>query len=97
MIWTQNTRQSNSENEPLSATHPLAEPASLPVDRIEECPLLQASANDNQPEQEGAIPDRGHSGDWPILALLVTGGALTVGWSGALVWGLWKFVAFVVL
>ena len=62
-----------------------------------ERPLLQALANDNQPEHEGAVPDRGRLGDWPILALLVTGGVLTVGWSGVLVWGLWKFVAFVVL
>ena len=92
----QNTRNWISENEPLSAPHPLAEPASLPVDRTEEPPLLQALANDNQPEQGGAIPDRRRLGDGLILALLMTGGVLTVGWSGVLVWGLWKFVAFAV-
>jgi hypothetical protein len=79
----------------LSATH-LTRADTLPIHRVEARPVPQASANDNQPGEAIAGADRKCLGDWLALALLGTGGALTLAWSGVLAWGLWKVLAFVV-
>ena len=80
----------------MSATYSATEPTGPTRNRAKEQFTPETASNDDQPEQDVIVLDRQQIGDWLALGLLGAGGVLTLGWSGLLVWGLWKLIALVV-
>ena len=79
----------------MSATH-LSKHADLLSDGAEDWLVAHAPTNDDKPEQRVVAPDRRHYKDWPTLAALGAAGALTLGWTGVLVWALWRLIKLAV-
>ncbi len=80
----------------MSATHLLSKRTDLPSDRTEDRLVALAPANDDQPGHEMVVPNHRRFKDWPTLAALGAVGALTLGWTGVLVWALWRLISLAV-
>jgi hypothetical protein len=64
--------------------------------RAEEWLVAHTPANDDQPARGVVTSDRRRSTDWPALVALGAAGVLTLGWTGVLVWALWRLIALAV-
>ena len=80
----------------MSSTRLCRKHADVPSDRAEEWLVAHVPANDDQPGHKVVVPNHGRYKDWPTLAALGAAGVLTLGWSGVLVWALWRLIKLAV-
>ncbi|MDQ3921682.1 MAG: hypothetical protein M3248_04940 [Actinomycetota bacterium] len=77
----------------MSSMRPLRKRTDLPSDRIESWSVTSPPANSDQLRQGVVVRNRRRSTDWPVLAALGAAGVLTLGWTGVIVWALWRLIS----